>query len=200
MKISKGSVTKEKLTKDEFQAIINKDLDGNLDLCRDIFCALVFTWGSRIGDILQLKYEDISNGRINIIEQKTGKTKSVVINEELERLIDKWKGKSPYYVFPLLNKAPSDPKKDPVYQKHIESKTAIVNRALKDIASLCDVNKKISSHVARHTFALWASQKNIPLHIIQQMLNHGTKSMTENYIKDLKKSSDLDDAAQEVLG
>ena len=86
-----------------------------------------------------------------------------------------------------------------MYQKHIESKTAVINLELKKIAEICKIDNRLSTHVSRHTFALWASRKEVDLGLIQQMLNHSSKSMTENYIKDLHKSDKLDQAAAMVL-
>jgi len=198
-KVKNEESIKEKLTREEFELIVSKDLDQKLSLSRDVFCALVYSWGSRIGDMLQMQPKHIKNDRLEFKEQKTGKHKSVKIDIEFQNLINRYKGTSTHYLFPFLVKAPTDPRKDPIYQKEIESKTSIINKDLKLIAAKCNIDKKITTHVARHTFAVWASKKEVPLYLIQEMLNHSSKSVTENYLKQLNKSKNLDQAAAKVF-
>ena len=198
-KVKNEESIKEKLTREEFDTLAAKDLKDQLDLARDIFCVLVYSWGSRIGDVLQMQAKHLNNGRLEFHEQKTGKLKSVNISEDLEHLINKYKGTSPYYLFPVLTKAPTNPKLDPYYQKHIESKTSVINKNLKLVAALSGIDKNLTTHVARHTFAVWASKKEVPLYLIQEMLNHSSKSVTEAYLKELNKSDNLDQAAASVF-
>lgn len=198
-KVKNEEGVKEKLTREEFDSMVKKKLADQLDLARDIFCALVYSWGSRIGDVLQMKPEQIKKDRLEFNEQKTGKLKSVKINDELNQLIDKYKGESPYYLFPVLTRAPANPREDPIFQKHIESCTSVINKNLKLVAAKCNIEKNLTTHVARHTFAMWASKKEVPLHLIQEMLNHSSKSVTEAYLKELNKSDNLDQAASDVF-
>jgi len=198
-KVKNVESVKQNLAREKFEAIESKVLDDQLDICRDIFCALVYSWGSRIGDILQMQPNNIKQDRLEFTKQKTGKVKSVKIGEELSDLILKYKGKSPYYVFPMLTSAPTNPRKDPFFQKHIESKTSITNKNLKLITAKCGIEKNVTTHVARHTFAVWASKKEVPLHLIQEMLNHSSKSVTETYLRQLNKSDNLDQAAASVF-
>lgn len=199
-KVPNEEAPRDKLTREEFELIAHKELDNKLSLSRDVFCALVYSWGSRIGDVLQMQPKHIMEDRLEFKEQKTGKLKSVKIGPELKEIIDHYKHKSTHYIFPLLTKPPVNPRENPDYQKHIESKTSVINKDLKLIAAKCGIEKRITTHVARHTFAVWASKKEVPLHLIQEMLNHSSKSVTENYLKSLNKSDNLDEAAASVFG
>ena len=57
------------------------------------------------------------------------------------------------------------------------------NRALKKLAILSGVNKKITSHMARHTFATELGNNSVPITTIECALGHRNNSMTAYYTK-----------------
>ena len=59
-----------------------------------------------------------------------------------------------------------------------------MNAYLKEIADICDINKPISTHTARHTFATTvALGNNIPLEVVSKMLGHSNTKMTQRYAR-----------------
>ena len=52
-----------------------------------LICFIQLNTGLRIGDVLNLKVRDITNGRIDIVEQKTGKRQNRKINDEVVEII-----------------------------------------------------------------------------------------------------------------
>jgi len=54
-----------------------------------------------------------------------------------------------------------------------------VNRDLKVIAAACGINKNVSTHVARHSFAYNPHVNGVETWLIQSMLGHITFQMTE---------------------
>lgn len=192
-----GGGHKEKLTKEEFEAILSVDTDRSLS--RDCFCFIVYMRGIRIGDCLQLKHIDVKNDRAVIIEQKTGKRQDIKILDPAQAIIDRYKGRSEWYLLPILKMAPSNPKKDLRFQKHIESRVSVINRDLKVIAAQAGVHKKLTTHVARHTFASWADRSGLTSREIQSLLNHSSLGVTEQYLEQLRKSSELDDAVDRIF-
>lgn len=197
MKVTAGRSHKERLTYAEFQQLLSVDVDF-LILTRDAFAAMVYGWGPRIGDFLRWQPEHIQDGKIHYHEQKTGKTKTIHILPQLAALIDKYRYQSRHYVFPLLRRPPDTMVND-AYRSHVESCTAVFNRNLKKIASAAGIDKRITSHTARHTFASWAVHAGIDLHMIKDMLNHSSIQVTENYIKTLNTDEDMKKAAERVF-
>jgi len=57
------------------------------------------------------------------------------------------------------------------------------NRILKDIAAAAEIHKKISFHVARHTFASICINLGIPIYCVQKLLGHKKSETTEIYVK-----------------
>ena len=58
----------------------------------------------------------------------------------------------------------------------------VINRSLKQIATIAKVNKKITFHMARHTFATTITLCNrIPIETVSKMLGHAKLSTTQIY-------------------
>ncbi len=58
------------------------------------------------------------------------------------------------------------------------------NMHLREIASLCGISKKLTTHVARHTFGTTITLTNgVPLESVSKMLGHKSLRMTERYAK-----------------
>jgi len=69
-----------------------------------------------------------------------------------------------------------------------------LNSYLKEIADLCGINKNITFHLARHTFATTVTLSNgVPIESVSKMLGHKNLKTTQHYAKilDLKVSNDM---------
>jgi site-specific recombinase XerD len=69
------------------------------------------------------------------------------------------------------------------------------NRALKSVAYLCGINKKLHSHMARSTFATFALSHGATIQTVSTALGHTNVRMTmQRYAKILPESviKDLD--------
>ena len=59
-----------------------------------------------------------------------------------------------------------------------------MNSYLKEIADLCGINKNLTTHAARHTFATTIALANsVPLEDVAAMLGHSTTRMTQHYAR-----------------
>jgi site-specific recombinase XerD len=67
-----------------------------------------------------------------------------------------------------------------------------VNAYLKEIADVCGITKKMTFHIARHTFATTVTLTNgVPIETVGKMLGHRNLKTTQHYAKILdKKVSD----------
>ena len=69
-----------------------------------------------------------------------------------------------------------------------------MNAYLKEIADICNINKNLSMHVARHTFATSVTLANgVPIETVSKMLGHHSIKTTQIYgrIIDSKISHDM---------
>lgn len=110
-------------------------------------------------------FEKDQNGRIWIKKRriKTGVLSRIPLLPMAKIILEKYKGGDK-----LL------PIQDP----------ADINKYLKDIAILCNINKRITYHTSRHTFASTVTlANNISLEVVSKMLGHTNIHMTTHYAK-----------------
>jgi site-specific recombinase XerD len=63
-----------------------------------------------------------------------------------------------------------------------------LNSYLKEIADICGINKPLTTHIARHTFATTVTLNNdIPIETVSKMLGHSSIKMTQTYARLLDK-------------
>lgn len=63
------------------------------------------------------------------------------------------------------------------------------NAYLKELAAICGINKEISSHTARHSFATSVALANgVSIENVAKMLGHSDTKMTRHYARVLDKS------------
>jgi integrase/recombinase XerD len=157
--------------------------------------------GIRIGDLIQLKWKNITAGRrLEYTMDKTGNFKSVMLNEKTERILAYYyrEGMKPTdFIFPLLDNDADY--SAPLYLfNQISSKTAVINKYLKKLAEEGEIEKKLTTHIARHSFADIARKKNTNIYDIKNMLGQSSTKITEIYLASLDYESQ-DEAMKDVL-
>ena len=69
-----------------------------------------------------------------------------------------------------------------------------MNSYLKEIADVCGITKKLTFHIARHTFATTVTLGNgVPIETVSKMLGHKSLKQTQHYAKivDVKIALDM---------
>ncbi len=178
------TVNRVYLTEEEVQRMANKSFDiDRLSQVRDVFLFCCFT-GLAYVDIKKLKISEITKGVdgglwIFTNRQKTETRSAIPLLPTATQLIKK------YSNHPLcINK--DMPLPVPSNQK--------MNGYLKEIAAMCGIDKILTSHIARHTFATTITLSNgVPIETVSKMLGHSSIKQTQHYAKilDLKVSADM---------
>jgi integrase len=145
-------------------------------------------------DMMKLEWKQVDDEKIYYTRSKTKGAFIIKIVPPVRKILDFYKENSlgTKYVFPILlhdNLTPSQigNRKHKTLQKY--------NLQLKEIAEICDINKTLSSYVARHSFANCLKQKGIATDIISESLGHQNLAVTQAYLKELD-SSILDEAVE----
>lgn len=64
-----------------------------------------------------------------------------------------------------------------------------MNAYLKEIATMCGINKRLSTHCSRHTFATSVTLANkVTMENVAKMLGHSSTRMTQHYARVLDES------------
>ena len=58
-----------------------------------------------------------------------------------------------------------------------------MNLYLKDLAIICNVDKKLTMHMARHTFATFVITQGVPIESVSKMMGHTSIKTTQIYAK-----------------
>lgn len=186
---------KEKLSVEEIALLADFNLSSfgkKIQMARDIFLMQYYLYGSRISDVLRLRIDDVKSDRINIVQRKTKAIVSIKISPNIKDIIERYKGQSLFYVFPELDRFMPN-----VTHKNIDSVVALINKNLRIITKACGIEKHISTHVARHSFATNADKVVLDKRHISKALGHSTFKMTENYLSDLR-DDEIDDSMGEL--
>ena len=187
---------KEKLTADElvrFSNVVYENASLN-KICQQSFLLSFNLAGVRIADILTLEWKHIANNRIQYRMEKTGELNSHKITPQIKNILDYFKvyGGKNKYVLPILDENLQSISNEE-YKKEIGRKTSLVNKYLSKIAKDAGIDKKITTHIARHTFASIAIRKtNGNINFVQNALKHSSPLITQAYLDSLDEES-LDD-------
>lgn len=189
---------KDKLTNEELNQLIAFD-NPRLNLAKDTFLLNYYLRGLRISDTLSLNHSNISNNKFCIVEHKTGKTRAISINQYAQEIIDRYKGQSMLgYILPWVSKNPEKLTKYK-FKRHLESKTAIINKQLKSIAIKLNISKRLTTHVARHTFAHHGIKKGLDISQMQKLLGQESYRSTEEYIRSVIGEDELGELSEKIF-
>lgn len=211
---------KEKLELEEITSILALELEeGSAEWhTRNAFLFSFFCAGIRAGDLLQLRWNNIQEGRLIYRMGKNGKERNLELVEDAERILAFYKNpesKGTDYIFPFLDsntmwaiESAKSYDTMPEYMKkalfsQVSSRNVILNRNLKGIAEKAGIMKRITMHTSRHTFANLAMKQGVESTKIQGLLAHSSLSTTEGYMGHFgKKEADeaLVKVAEAVTG
>jgi len=192
---------KEKLSVEELKKFIEQKYPSEslIKTVQQTFLLSFNMEGVRIEDVLTLQWIDVKKNRIEYEMAKTGALNSFQITPQIRIILDYFKSiKKPKskLIVPLLDekiallKSSKDEKENELYKKEISNKTALVNKYLAKIAKDAEIEKKISSHIARHTFASIAIKKsNGDIYFVQNALKHSNPKITQIYLAGLDTDS-----------
>lgn len=183
-KCSTKKITREILTEEELQLLAEKEFNiQRLEEVRDIFLFCCYT-GYAFVDVEKLKPSDVALGIdggkwIFTSRKKTGTTSNVPLLPPAIDILEKYK-KHPY--------CETSGKLLPVKSNQK------MNGYLKEVADLCGISKKLTMHIARHTFAATVTLSNgVPIETVSRLLGHTKLATTQIYAQVLehKVSEDM---------
>jgi site-specific recombinase XerD len=170
--------SREFLTPGELKAIEQKQFSiARLQQVKELFIFSCYTGLSYI-DVMNLTPENISIGIdsnlwLNTNRQKTNNAVRVPLLPKALDMIEKYK---------THPKALAEGKLFP----NISNQR--LNSYLKEIADLCEIDKNLTFHFARHTFATTITLTNeVPIETVSKLLGHSSIRTTQIYAKVVEK-------------
>ena len=130
--------------------------------------------GLRAAEVVSLKVADIDSKRMIIrVEQgKGGKDRYVMLSPHLLELLRTWwrAARPQGWLFPGRDPAQS-------------MTTRQLNRACHAAAQMAEINKRVSLHTLRHSFATHLLEQNTDVRVIQVLLGHSKLDTTALYTR-----------------
>ncbi|WP_163324860.1 site-specific integrase [Draconibacterium mangrovi] len=184
-KTAEKEVKREVLTEDELARIEKKNFRiKRLEEVKDIFLFVCYT-GLSYSDLKLLSKDNLSIGIdgkhwIEYKRKKTGIQVKLRLLPIAKQIIDKYNNDEQCLTGNKLLPVKSNQK---------------LNLYLSEIAELCEIDKKISMHIGRHTFATTVTLTNgVPIETVSKMLGHKSLKTTQIYSKvvDTKISNEME--------
>ena len=130
---------------------------------------------------MKIRWTDIYDARLHYRMNKNSKLLSLKIPDKIFPILEYYqdiKQNDDDFIFPEMKKANLQDAKD-VYAK---TKTANkkFNKYLISVAEQAEISKKVTMHIARHTFGN-ISEDKIPINMLQKLYRHSSITTTINY-------------------
>lgn len=188
------------LTPEEIIKIENLELDSLAQHhARNLWLFSFYLAGIRVSDLLRLRWSDFQNGRLFYSMGKNNKAGSLKLNEKHEKILAQYKSdkRSQYdLVFPELKGLKNLDNSFDVERK-ISYADKKINKHLKKVAESAEINKKLTMHIARHSFGNISGEK-IPVQMLQKLYRHSNITTTIGYQANFI-NKEADDALDSVL-
>lgn len=156
-----------------------------MDLHKKMFIFAAYTGGLRISDVLKLKWQNFDGSHIHIAIHKTKSQLSIKLPNKAIEIINEFhtkKTKQTDFIFPMLENG-IDLNNPQVSYTQISSATAYINKNLKLLAEKAEIEKHLSFHISRHTWATRALRKGISIDKVSKIMGHAQLRETQIYAK-----------------
>ena len=171
------------LTREELKRLMTTPLPSSkLYLVRDLFlfsCSTGISYGD-MGRLTNANLETAEDGTtwIKAVREKTGVEFEVPLLELPLHIIDKYRDTT------------LDGKLLPMYGN------SELNKGLKQLATVCGIDRKLTFHMARHTYATEiALSHGVPMETVSRMLGHSRVDTTQIYAQVTDDKIDTDTQA-----
>lgn len=144
----------------------------NITRLRDkLILTLLYSTGLRVSELIKLKIDNIDEKERTIrVRGKGDKDRIVIFDENTHELIQEYlekRGVNNEYLF--------------VNQKNHTLTSRYIQLMIKDYAKLAGINRKVTPHILRHSFATHLLKNGVDIRAIQQLLGHSNLSTTQIY-------------------
>lgn len=162
---------------------VHSMLSSTYNLKHRLLLAFLYYSGMRLDEIRNLRWEDINFERksIHLKITKGSRDRILFLHSELEKMIMLFGAKPEGLVF--------SPKEGKRYNARS------IEQVVKKAASSVGINKRVTPHTLRHSFATHLLEGGADLRIVQSLLGHKNLSTTQIYThlanRDLQKISNL---------
>jgi integrase len=159
----------------------------------DMFLFAYYACGMRISDIITLRWCDIDLNKkeLDKIQVKTRGRNIIPLKDEALEILHRWQGLHEVFVFGLL---PDDfnLKDEEMLRTRRNSITSAINKRLQGISENAQLDKKVTFHMARHSWAVTALEQGMSISMISSLLGHTSSAITEKVYAEFRQGTKID--------
>ena len=199
LKVSKlhQETAKRALTKMEILSVVNYNITGKDFYCKlavHLFTFSYFMGGINFVDMAYLTGKNIVNNRLIYNRRKTSKLINLPMQERAIVVLKEYKKSNEPYLFPILS---SKHKTEQQRLNRLHKVITKVNKALKSIGEELQIPIKLTTYVARHSYATVLKRAGVATSIISESLGHSSEKVTQIYL-DGFENSQIDKAMENL--
>ena len=199
-KVSKlhKETAKRAITKEQVKQVIEYDVSRARfykRLAVDMFTFSYLMGGINFTDMAFLTDKNFDGERLVYIRQKTKKLIMLPLQEKAVEIVNRYRSSQRKYVFPVLDNRERTPRQ---IRNRIYDVLDNVNGYLADIGKELGIELKISSYVARHSYATVLKRSGVSTSVISESLGHSSERVTQIYL-DSFENRQLNDAMKNLL-
>ncbi|MGH1384289.1 phage integrase SAM-like domain-containing protein [Kordia sp.] len=174
------------------------DLTTQEQHTRNVWLFSFYLAGMRVADVLKIRWSDVHDERLHYRMNKNEKILSLKLPKKIFPILAVYEvdKKRPHdFIFPEMKKADLKNLQDVLAKTKTATKK--FNKYLVRLAEKAEINKKLTMHIARHTFGN-ISGDNIPIQTLQRLYRHSSITTTINYQANFIHK-DFDEALDKVV-
>jgi integrase/recombinase XerD len=163
-----------------------------MHLHKMMFIFAAYTGGLRVSDVLKLQWRNFDGTHIHIAIHKTKSQLSIKLPNKAIEIINQYHSKNSKptdFIFPMLENGLDLNNPQAAYTA-ISSATAYINKNLKTLAKKAEIEKHLSFHISRHTWATRALKKGISIDKVSKLMGHAQLRETQIYAKIVNEELD----------
>ena len=196
VRLSYVATIKRAISEHELKAIARLPLprDSSMALARDIFMFSFYTRGMSFVDMAFLKKTDLKGRLLEYCRKKTNQHLSIAWERALQTIVDRYAHltKDTSYMLPVIRA--EDGTEYQQYRRMHEN----VNWALRIIGERAGLRIRLTTYVARHTWASIARNMNFSIAIISEGMGHRSYRTTQVYLDSIGTSR-INDANKQII-
>jgi len=186
-KYNNPKTKKRAISQEQFQRIANLVLDDDkLHNSRNYFLFSYYCRGLNFTDLANLKWTNIIDGNICYVRAKTKEQFDFKLHPAALKILEYYKNlegnSDDGYIFPILYKRHATVRSKRDRRMKILKR---VNKDLKVISEKAEIQKNLTTYVARHTYATTLKAKGLSIEEIGKTLGHDSTKTTEIYLDEI---------------
>ena len=198
-KVSKlyQETVKRALSKGEILTVIDYPTAGKdfyTKLAINLFTFSYFMGGINFVDMAYLTERNVIDNRLIYHRRKTGKLINLPMQQRAYMVLKEYKKSNEAYLFPILS---SKHKTEQQRLNRLHKVITKVNKALKSIGEELHIPIKLTTYVARHSYATVLKRAGVSTSIISESLGHSSEKVTQIYL-DGFENSQIDKAMENL--